>query len=60
VLIHCDRCHLEVEGSIDQPMSAGVYVVTGWQEFMDQGEYVICDQCMWADERYRKIYGVYT
>lgn len=57
-MIHCDRCHKDVEGFIDpEGMSAGVYV--GWDEFMQPGEHVICDQCMWADERYRKVHGVH-
>jgi len=53
----CDRCHNDVEGYIDEGsgMSAGVYV--GWDEYMKDGEHVICDACMWVDPRYIAIYG---
>lgn len=56
--VHCDRCQQDVEGFIDPDpsgMSGGVYV--GWTEFMNPGERVICDRCMWSDPRYIKIYG---
>jgi hypothetical protein len=54
-MVHCNRCHKDVEGTIDGPMSSGVYV--DWVEFMDSEEHIICDSCMWSDPRYIKVYG---
>lgn len=57
--VWCDRCRRPVEGFLPDEggMSAGVYV--GWTEYMNPGELVVCDQCMWADSRYRAIYGIH-
>jgi hypothetical protein len=52
-MINCDRCHEDVDGYVNTPgstMSAGYYV--GWSKFMDAGENIICDSCMWSDPRY--------
>jgi hypothetical protein len=57
-MINCDRCHEDVDGYVNTPgstMSAGYYV--GWSKFMDAGENIICDSCMWSDPRYIKVYG---
>ena len=48
--VWCDRRHSAVKGCISGVMSAGVYV--GWTQYMDPGEHVVCDRCMWSDERY--------
>jgi hypothetical protein len=55
--VHCDRCHETVEGFLPDAggMSAGVYV--GWRDCMDIDEWIVCDDCMWADPRYIAIHG---
>lgn len=50
----CDRCHQTAQGFIGKPFSAGVYV--GWSKYMDPGEHIICDACMWKDERFLADY----
>lgn len=55
--VHCDRCHTDVEGFLpdaESSMSGGVYI--GWHAYMNDGELVICDRCMWSDERFLKDY----
>lgn len=54
--VWCDRCHSAVEGFMPDAigMSGGVYV--GWTQYMDPGEHVVCDHCMWADERFLAVY----
>jgi hypothetical protein len=55
---NCDRCK-EVIKDFHQPtaggMTAGYYY--RWYDFMDPGEEVVCDACMWADPRYIAAYG---
>ena len=55
--IHCDRCGQEKEGFISHTVSGGCYTRNGWAMYMDGDEYVVCDDCMWADHRYTKDYG---
>jgi hypothetical protein len=55
-MIKCDRCKKEVDGAVDGILSAGCYV--GWLKFMNPGEHLICDACMWSDPRYIAVYGV--
>lgn len=55
----CDRCHRSVEGTRSADFTGGFYDTTGyWSKYSDSGERVICDACMWADERYQNDYGV--
>lgn len=58
--IECDRCHEKVEGEIYEEFSSGVYVVEEgwcWHKFAKPGENIVCDECMWSDPRYQRIYG---
>jgi hypothetical protein len=62
--IKCDRCKHIKEGSVwaDGSGSAGCYVVGGddshyWSRYANPGEHLVCDQCMWSDPRYIKVYG---
>lgn len=36
-------------------MTAGYYY--GWLEFMNPGEMIVCDSCMWQDPRFKIAYG---
>ena len=59
-MIICDRCKEEIKGAKPPEsgsMTAGYYL--GWTEFMDPGENIICDSCMWKDPRYIAVYGVH-
>lgn len=58
----CDRCGIDIIGFSDGDMTAGYYhIVPGgyWSQFARIGECKICDACMFADEGYRKIYGIH-
>lgn len=61
VTVTCDRCGREIEGWEETDpigMTAGYYnVETGWPQFANPGEKVVCDQCMWADPRYQAVYS---
>lgn len=37
----------------------GYYVVDKkpWNRFADPGEKYVCDNCMWTDDRYVKVFG---
>lgn len=37
--------------------TAGYYLASGWKEFTDPGEVYVCDNCMWQDARYIKVFG---
>lgn len=54
--VQCDRCKRYVEGFLPGAgrCSAGVYV--GWTEFMNFGEYIICDACMWKNDKFLAVY----
>lgn len=57
----CSRCGHPVAHSRRPQgfgMTAGYYVVAAWRDFCNPGEVYVCDACMWADPRYRAIYGV--
>lgn len=57
----CDRCHKVIEGFTDGAgMTAGYYEGGSgsyWAKFMGKEEKRVCDACMWADDRYRAVYG---
>jgi hypothetical protein len=54
----CDRCKKEVDGFEDGVMTAGFYrIEDSWKEYANEGEKIICDDCMFKDERYIKVYG---
>ena len=57
VEVTCDRCTLTVSGLeevVDGRVVAtsGFYRREGWARYMDEGEQIICDGCMWADDDY--------
>jgi len=65
VSLHCDRCKQEIVGAVPptgQEMTAGYYHTVGsyWKRFADHGEHIVCDECMWKDPRYIKVYGTIT
>jgi hypothetical protein len=55
---NCDRCKAEIK-DFRQPvpggMTAGYYY--RWFDFMDPGEEIVCDACMWVDPRYIATFG---
>lgn len=60
----CDRCGKVVYGGIDQideknTITAGFYLVNEgyWSQFARWEEERVCDDCMFADPKYIKIYG---
>lgn len=65
ITVVCDRCGKTVEGlhspatETSMGMTAGYYDTSGqpWSDFVDPGERIICDDCMWADARYIAVYG---
>lgn len=63
----CDRCHKDIVDGAEYPpldgklgFTAGFYRIAhdgeGWGKYTNPGERVICDACMWSDERYLKDY----
>jgi hypothetical protein len=56
--VKCDRCKHYVKGFLptggEYSVSGGVYV--GWQGFMNEDEWIICDSCMHKDSRYTIVY----
>ena len=54
----CSRCHKHIEDyqPPDGGMTAGYYY--GWVKFMNEGEAILCDNCMWHEPRYIEIYGI--
>lgn len=56
---NCSRCHKPIQQFTPPTggMTAGYYVVAGWKEFCNEGEIYVCDNCMWEDPRYIKVYG---
>ncbi len=59
ITIVCDRCGARFPG-VEFPIkgvTAGFYV-RGWEpKFFRDGEEYLCDDCMFKDPRYIKIYG---
>lgn len=55
--VYCDRHRGLVEGDESEHMTAGFYRRSGWSEFFNDHEERVCDECMWADARYVKVYG---
>ena len=63
-LYNCRIDFVDIDGQ-QRGMSAGCYTASdyqvemreGWGKFMNDGERVICDLCMWKDPRYQKVYG---
>jgi len=62
--ITCDRCKTVINGFRDMAIksiafTAGYYKVDNgyWERYGNVGEINICDDCMFSDARYIKIYG---
>lgn len=57
----CCRCKKSIDGFKDHltGTTAGYYEVHEgyWQAFANVGEKIVCDPCMFADERYIAVYG---
>lgn len=64
IQITCDRCGKVVEGTIDHcdeyggTVTGGFYIVSegNWQEYQRDDEENVCDDCMHADPKYKKLY----
>jgi hypothetical protein len=59
IIVKCDRCEKEI-GDLNDVRGDGMtcgYYAECWQEFMDDDEHDVCDECMWADSRYIAVYG---
>lgn len=57
----CGRCHQAIKDFTPPTrngMTAGYYY--GWTDFMNPGERYVCDDCMFKDPRYIKVYGEHT
>lgn len=64
-LVQCDRCHKHLIDTVWDfrfGMTGGFYDTSPghWAKYADVGEYIVCDSCMWQDERYIKDYGQHT
>lgn len=55
--VYCDRHRGLVDGLEDEDCTGGFYRRSGWPDFFDAGEERVCDDCMFADPRYIKVYG---
>lgn len=61
ITIICDRCGKVVTGVVspDGLMTAAYYDLSGcWASFARWEEEKICDGCMFADPKYKKIYNL--
>lgn len=60
--VQCDRCGKLVEGIIceDGSCTGGYYNVEEgyWHLFARWDESIVCDNCMFADPKYQKLYYV--
>jgi hypothetical protein len=58
ITVVCDRCGKTING-MEKPgyYTAGFYRRDDfWGQFMNSGEQVLCDACMYADPRHRAEY----
>ena len=65
IKVKCDRCKKIIDGGFDDHprygYTAGYYIkASSWGKFMAKGERNICDECMFKDPRYIKIYGKHS
>jgi hypothetical protein len=58
VSVTCSRCGRTIEGMEFEEGTAGFYRVQGtiWQKYANDHEQILCDGCMWTDERYLADY----
>lgn len=61
ILVTCNRCGNDVDGSEDAYATAGFYNLTGyWAEYKrTTDEARICDACMFSDPKYQAAYGIH-
>ena len=62
VTIICDRCKNIVEGYKSPDFTGGYYVTSPdsyWNKYANEGENVLCDNCMWDSPEYQKDYSSY-
>ena len=64
VTVTCDRCGKRVDGlRLPDTGTSGFYEFSRddglWGKYMEPYETILCDDCMWADPRYRADYGSY-
>ncbi len=58
----CDRCKKSFIGYWNEDCTAGYYNTSRvrpnnpWAKYANENEIIICDSCMWKDERYLKDY----
>ena len=60
VTVVCDRCKQEVKGLWTESATAGFYSTKSesyWSKYANPEEEVVCDECMWTDDRYIAAYG---
>jgi hypothetical protein len=58
--VFCTRCPAKFPKS-QSGMTAGYYDCNPdsyWSQFVNPGETVLCDECMWKTDGYRKLYGI--
>lgn len=56
----CNRCHQLIDGfrsPTEGECTAGYYLAAGWMKYCNPGEIIVCDRCMWSDQRYIAVYG---
>ena len=59
VTVICDRCKNLVEGYKSSDFTGGYYETPSgsyWGNYANEGENVLCDDCMFDDPRYQKDY----
>jgi hypothetical protein len=56
--ITCDRCDQQISGYETEAVTSGFYRTGSppWSKYADEDEEIICDSCMWSDERYLADY----
>lgn len=58
VKVFCDRCRKLVPGFDTKHSTSGYYRrAAAWVQFFNDHEERVCDNCMFADPRYQKVYG---
>lgn len=59
VEVVCDRCKKVIKGERSPWFTSGYYSIERpgyWADFVFPWENIVCDECMFADPRYRKVY----
>lgn len=53
VEVLCSRCHRLIEGMRTEAATSGFYEGAYWQQFMREGETVLCDDCLQSSPEYQ-------